>query len=180
MTSFADNRQRGLPFEQMPARRRVSLSCDGRLEAESIGTDPIVPIEAPAKVVCSVAVPCDGHVEQLVPCPALANPYTDPLCDSAKTTVCSVAVPKVSPHVTDDEVDDAASARSRGAAAPTVREFFEGPSMFYNDGLNPLLPDRSEEPQRKRRRIKPGPVKVGQPDPHARFVALLWGPRKRL
>ena len=90
MTSFADNRQRGLPFEQMPARRRVSLSCDSRLEAEAIGTDPIVPIEAPAKVVCSVAVPCDGHVEQLVPCPALANPYTDPLCDSAKT-ICSSA-----------------------------------------------------------------------------------------
>ena len=51
--------------------------------------------------------------------------------------------------------------------------------MFYNDGLNPLLPDRSEEPQRKRRRIKPGPVKVRSPDPHTRFVALLWGPRKR-
>ena len=179
MTSFADNRQRGLPFEQMPARRRVSLSCDSRLEAEAIGTDPIVPIEAPAKVVCSVAVPCDGHVEQLVPCPALANPYTDPLCDSAKTTVCSVSVPKVSPHVTDDEVDDAASARSATAARPVIREFFEGPSMFYNDGLNPLLPDRSEEPQRKRRRIKPGPVKVRSPDPHTRFVALLWGPRKR-
>ena len=133
-----------------------------------------------------VSLSCDSGLEQLA-CPALANPYTDPLCDSAKTisssaktTVCSVAVPKVSPHVTDDERDDAASARSRGAAAPAVREFFEGPSMFYNDGLNPLLPDRSEEPQRKRRRIKPGPVKVGQPDPHARFVALLWGPRKRL
>ena len=94
--------------------------------------------------------------------------------------ICPTAVPTVSPTATDDEVDDAASARSRGAVAPTVREFLEGPSMFYNDGLNPLLPDRSEEPQRKRRRIKPGPVKVGQPDPHARFVALLWGPRKRL
>ena len=93
--------------------------------------------------------------------------------------ICPVAVPTVSPNATDDEIDDAASARSRGATAPTVREFFEGPSMFYNDGLNPLLPDRSEEPQRKRRRIKPGPVKVGQLDPHARFVALLWGPRKR-
>ena len=92
--------------------------------------------------------------------------------------ICSVAVPKVSPHVTDDERDDAASARSRGAATPTVREFFEGPSMFYNDGLNPLLPDRGEEPQRKRRRVKPGPVKVRQPDPHTRFVALLWGARK--
>ena len=140
-----------------------------------------------------VSLSCDGGLEQLA-CPAPANPYTDPLCDSAKsicdsakticcsakTIVCSVAVPKVSPHVTDDERDDAASARSRGATAPTVREFFEGPSMFYNDGLNPLLPDRSEEPQRKRRRIKPGPVKVGLPDPHARFVALLWGPRKRL
>ena len=80
----------------------------------------------------------------------------------------------------DYEVDDAASARSATTARPVIREFFEGPSMFYNDGLNPLLPDRSEEPQRKRRRIKPGPVKVGQPDPHARFVALLWGPRKRL
>ena len=143
MTSFADNRQRGLPFEQMPARRRVSLSCDGRLEAEAIGTDPIVPIEAPVKAVCSVAVPCDGRVEQLVPRPALANPYTDPLCDSAKTICCSMAVPKVSPHVTDDERDDDASARSRGATAPAVREFFEGPSMFYNDGLNPLLPDLS-------------------------------------
>ena len=93
--------------------------------------------------------------------------------------ICPVAVPTVSPNATDDEVDDAASARSRGAVAPTVREFFEGPSMFYNDGLNPLLPDRSEEPQRKRRRIKPGPVKVRSPDPHTRFVALLWGPRKR-
>jgi hypothetical protein len=93
--------------------------------------------------------------------------------------ICPVAVPTVSPNATDDEVDDAASARSRGATAPTVREFFEGPSMFYNDGLNPLLPDRGEEPQRKRRRIKPGPVKVRSPDPHTRFVALLWGPRKR-
>ena len=133
-----------------------------------------------------VSLSCDSGIEQLA-CPALANPYTDPLCDSAKTICCSakticcsVAVPKVSPHVTDDERDDAASARSAKTAAPAVREFFEGPSMFYNDGLNPLLPDRSEEPQRKRRRIKPGPVKVGQPDPHARFVALLWGPRKRL
>ena len=93
--------------------------------------------------------------------------------------ICPVTVPTVSPNSTDDEVDDAASARSRGAAAPAVREFFEGPSMFYNDGLNPLLPDRGEEPQRKRRRIKPGPVKVRSPDPHTRFVALLWGPRKR-
>ena len=126
-----------------------------------------------------VSLSCDSGLEQIA-CPALANPYTDPLCDSAKTICCSMAVPKVSPHVTDDERDDDASARSRGATAPAVREFFEGPSMFYNDGLNPLLPDRSEEPQRKRRRIKPGPVKVGSPDPHARFVALLWGPRKRL
>ena len=125
-----------------------------------------------------VSLSCDSGLEQIA-CPALANPYTDPLCDSAKTIVCSVAVPTVSPNATDDERDDAASACSRGATAPTVREFFEGPSMFYNDGLNPLLPDRSEEPQRKRRRIKPGPVKVRSPDPHTRFVALLWGPCKR-
>ena len=94
--------------------------------------------------------------------------------------ICPTAVPTVSPNATDDERDDAAAARSRGATAPAVREFFEGPSMFYNDGLNPLLPDRGEEPQRKRRRIKPGPVKVRSPDPHTRFVALLWGPRKPL
>ena len=138
--------------------RRVSLSCDGRLEAsEAIEADTAMTmyIEAPE-------VACRGVRE------------------APAKMICPVAVPTVSPNATDDEVDDAASARSRGAAAPTVREFFEGPSMFYNDGLNPLLPDRSEEPQRKRRRIKPGPVKVGQPDPHARFVALLWGPRKRL
>ena len=137
--------------------RRVSLSCDGGLERAAIAADPMTMyIEAPD-------VACRGAVRE-----------------APAKVICPVAVPTVSPNATDDEVDDAASARSRGAAAPTVREFFEGPSMFYNDGLNPLLPDRSEEPQRKRRRIKPGPVKVGQPDPHARFVALLWGPRKRL
>ena len=137
--------------------RRVSLSCDGRLEAsEAIEADTVMTmyIEAPE-------VACRGVRE------------------APAKMICPVAVPTVSPNATDDEVDDAASARSRGAAAPAVREFFEGPSMFYNDGLNPLLPDRSEEPQRKRRRIKPGPVKVRSPDPHTRFVALLWGPRKR-
>jgi len=156
--------------------------------AQSIADSPLTQPEpmCGAALRRRVSLSCDSGIEQLA-CPALANPYTDPLCDSAKTIccsaktiACSVAVPKVSPHVTDDERDDAASARSAKTAAPAVREFFEGPSMFYNDGLNPLLPDRSEEPQRKRRRIKPGPVKVGQPDPHARFVALLWGPRKRL
>ena len=133
---------------QKSRHRRVSLSCDGRVEGEAMDAAEAMSIkihEAPAK---------------MMPCP--------------------VAVPTVSPNATDDEVDDAASARSATAARPVIREFFEGPSMFYNDGLNPLLPDRSEEPQRKRRRIKPGPVKVGSPDPHARFVALLWGPRKRL
>ena len=134
--------------------RRVSLSCDGCMERAAIEADPMTMyIEAP-EIACRAAV--------------------------REAPAKVIAVPTVSPNATDDEVDDAASARSRGAAAPAVREFFEGPSMFYNDGLNPLLPDRSEEPQRKRRRIKPGPVKVGQPDPHARFVALLWGPRKRL
>ena len=141
-----------------PARhiRRVSLSCDGPIEAEAIEADTAMAmyIEAP-EVACRAVREAPAKV------------------------ICPVAVPTVSPNATDDEVDDAASARSRGAAAPTVREFFEGPSMFYNDGLNPLLPDRSEEPQRKRRRIKPGPVKVRSPDPHTRFVALLWGPRKR-
>ena len=136
-------------------RRRVSLSCDGRIEAPEAIEAMTMYIEAP-EVACRAVREAPAKV------------------------ICPVAVPTVSPNATDDEVDDAASARSRGAAAPTVREFFEGPSMFYNDGLNPLLPDRSEEPQRKRRRIKPGPVKVGSPDPHARFVALLWGPRKRL
>ena len=156
MAAVADNSERGLLFSEMPARRRVSLSCDGRLEAEAIDGDPMsIFIEAP-EVACRAVREAPAKV------------------------ICPTAVPTVSPTATDDEVDDAASARSRGAAAPAVREFFEGPSMFYNDGLNPLLPDRSEEPQRKRRRIKPGPVKVGQPDPHARFVALLWGPRKRL
>ena len=136
--------------------RRVSLSCDGCLEAEAIAADPMTMyIEAPE-------VACRGAVRE-----------------APAKVICPVAVPTVSPNATDDEVDDAASARSATAARPVIREFFEGPSMFYNDGLNPLLPDRSEEPQRKRRRIKPGPVKVGQPDPHARFVALLWGPRKR-
>ena len=106
---------------------------------------------------------------------------TSPPPDAAvRTLLTELALSHLIGVFAEHEVDDAASARSRGAAAPAVREFFEGPSMFYNDGLNPLLPDRSEEPQRKRRRIKPGPVKVGQPDPHARFVALLWGPRKRL
>lgn len=141
-----NNNGRGLP--PYARHRRVSLSCDGRVEGEAMDAADAMSIkihEAPAK---------------MMPCP--------------------VAVPTVSPNATDDEVDDAASARSATAARPVIREFFEGPSMFYNDGLNPLLPDRSEEPQRKRRRIKPGPVKVGQPDPHARFVALLWGPRKRL
>ena len=137
--------------------RHVSLSCDGCLEAEAIAADPMTMyIEAPE-------VACRGAVRE-----------------APAKVICPVAVPTVSPNATDDEVDDAASARSATAARPVIREFFEGPSMFYNDGLNPLLPDRSEEPQRKRRRIKPGPVKVGQPDPHARFVALLWGPRKRL
>ena len=136
--------------------RHVSLSCDGCLEAEAIAADPMTMyIEAPE-------VACRGAVRE-----------------APAKVICPVAVPTVSPNATDDEVDDAASARSRGAAAPAVREFFEGPSMFYNDGLNPLLPDRGEEPQRKRRRIKPGPVKVRSPDPHTRFVALLWGPRKR-
>ena len=136
--------------------RRVSLSCDGRLEAEDIEGDAMtIYIEAPE-------VGCRGAV-----------------CEAPAKMICPVAVPTVSPNATDDEVDDAASARSAKTAAPAVREFFEGPSMFYNDGLNPLLPDRSEEPQRKRRRIKPGPVKVRSPDPHTRFVALLWGPRKR-
>ena len=156
MAAVADNSERGLLFSEMPARRRVSLSCDGRIEAEAIEADTALTmyIEAP-EVACRAVREAPAKV------------------------ICPVAVPTVSPNATDDEVDDAAPARSRGAAVPPVREFFEGPSMFYNDGLNPLLPDRSEEPQRKRRRIKPGPVKVGQPDPHARFVALLWGPRKR-
>ena len=150
-------------FSLQPARhiRRVSLSCDGRVEGETMDdamTMPLGHIEAP-----EAAAHCRGAVRE-----------------APAKVICPTAVPTVSPTATDDEVDDAASARSRGATAPTVREFFEGPSMFYNDGLNPLLPDRSEEPQRKRRRIKPGPVKVGQPDPHARFVALLWGPRKHL
>ena len=137
-------------------RRRVSLSCDGCMERAAIEADPMTMyIEAPE-------VASGGAVREA---PAKG--------------ICPVTVPTVSPNATDDERDDAASARSRGAAAPTVREFFEGPSMFYNDGLNPLLPDRGEEPQRKRRRIKPGPVKVRSPDPHTRFVALLWGPRKR-
>ena len=136
--------------------RRVSLSYDGRIEAEALEADTAMAmyIEAP-EVACRAVREAPAKV------------------------ICPVTVPTVSPNATDDEVDDAASARSRGATAPTVREFFEGPSMFYNDGLNPLLPDRSEEPQRKRRRIKPGPVKVRSPDPHTRFVALLWGPRKR-
>jgi len=142
---------------QKSRHRRVSLSCDGRLEAEAIEADTAMSMYIEAPEVAYRAVR-----------------------EAPAKVICPVTVPTVSPSATDDEVDDAASARSRGAAAPTVREFFEGPSMFYNDGLNPLLPDRSEEPQRKRRRIKPGPVKVGQPDPHARFVALLWGPRKRL
>ena len=143
-----------------PARhiRRVSLSCDGRMEAEAIEADTAMTMYIEAPEVAS-----RGAVRE-----------------APAKVMCPVAVPTVSPNATDDEVDDAASARSAKTAAPAVREFFEGPSMFYNDGLNPLLPDRSEEPQRKRRRIKPGPVKVGQPDPHARFVALLWGPRKRL
>ena len=137
--------------------RRVSLACDGIVGPAAIEADPMTMyIEAPE-------VACGGAVRE-----------------APAKVICPVTVPTVSPNATDDEVDDAASARSRGATAPAVREFFEGPSMFYNDGLNPLLPDRSEEPQRKRRRIKPGPVQVGQPDPHARFVALLWGPRKRL
>ena len=138
------------------SHRRVSLSCDGRLEAEAIEADTAMTmyIEAPE-------VACRGTARE-----------------APAKVICPVAVPTVSPNATDDEVDDAASARSATAARPVIREFFEGPSMFYNDGLNPLLPDRSEEPQRKRRRVKPGPVKVRQPDPHTRFVALLWGARK--
>ena len=148
--------------EQQPHRgasrhhRRVSLSCDGPIEAEAIEADTAMTMYIEAPEVAYRAVR-----------------------EAPAKVICPVTVPTVSPTATDDERDDAASARSRGAAAPTVREFFEGPSMFYNDGLNPLLPDRSEEPQRKRRRIKPGPVKVRSPDPHTRFVALLWGPRKR-
>ena len=137
--------------------RRVSLSCDGGLERAAIAADPMTMYIEASEVACRGAVR-----------------------EAPAKMICPGAVPTVSPNATDDEVDDAASARSATAARPVIREFFEGPSMFYNDGLNPLLPDRSEEPQRKRRRIKPGPVKVGQPDPHARFVALLWGPRKRL
>ncbi len=149
--------------------RRVSLSCDGRIELETMEADPMTMyIEAPEVACCGTAREAPAK---------LVGPVA--VREAPAKMICPVAVPTVSPNATDDEVDDAASARSRGAAVPTVREFFEGPSMFYNDGLNPLLPDRSEEPQRKRRRIKPGPVKVRQPDPHTRFVALLWGPRKR-
>ena len=137
--------------------RRVSLSCDGGLERAAIAADPMTMYIEASEVACRGAVR-----------------------EAPAKMICPGAVPTVSPNATDDERDDAASARSATAVKPIIREFFEGPSMFYNDGLNPLLPDRSEEPQRKRRRIKPGPVKVGQPDPHARFVALLWGPRKRL
>ena len=147
MAFVSDNQSPTCQAAPHTLHRRVSLSCDGRVEGEAMDAADAMSIkihEAPAK---------------MMPCP--------------------VAVPTVSPNATDDEVDDAASARSATAARPVIREFFEGPSMFYNDGLNPLLPDRSEEPQRKRRRIKPGPVKVRSPDPHTRFVALLWGPRKR-
>ena len=147
--------------------RRVSLSCDGGMERAAIAADPMTMyIEAPEVASGAREAPAK-----------LFGPVA--VREAPAKVICPVTVPTVSPNATDDERDDAASARSRGAAAPAVREFFEGPSMFYNDGLNPLLPDRSEEPQRKRRRIKPGPVKVRSPDPHTRFVALLWGSRKR-
>lgn len=180
-------------IELPPARNNLRTMVAHQEHVQSHGGCGSVPVDGPRApadypMVNRVSFDEPANVPMVGAADA-HNPYTMPLSEALhveetvrrqSTAIGAPAEALVVPQVSPESPNRPLTPRSKRPAK--ITEFFSGPSMFYDDGLNPLLPRRGEEPTPplppalKRRRDGSFAAKVRPPDPHRRLLAMLWGP----